>query len=223
MANLNLDEFEQTLSLLADGGPAEKLRDRLVRLNAFTSRRGLGSIRAIAERLFALSSGLRRDVPATRAHQALWTEYLAKRLTEKSGSALDELAEKINATLDSDGSLREGQEETLDQALAEYENLMARKVGGQAARLDMLQKAVPLVAAKLRQKAVLELPLDPPEPEAEDAGHDHAHHDHAHHDHAHHDHAHHDHVHEDEARRDYDAPRNDRQQASERPKGRRGA
>jgi len=188
MGNLSADEFEASITLLAEGGTPERLRDRLVRLNAFHSRRGLNSIRSIADRLFTLSSGLRRDVPATRAFQALWTEHIAKGLTQSSGSALDELAERINATLQPDGSLREGQEEELDKALAEYEDLMARKVGGKGARLDMLQKAVPLVAAKLRAKPELDVPLDPPE--EEEAEHDHSGHAHAHgHDHAHaHDH-----------------------------------
>jgi len=182
MGNLSADEFEASITLLAEGGTPERLRDRLVRLNAFHSRRGLNSIKSIADRLFTLSSGLRRDVPATRAFQALWTEHIAKGLTQASGSALDELAERINATLQSDGSLREGQEEELDKALADYEDLMARKVGGKGARLDMLQKAVPLVAAKLRAKPELDVPLDPPD--EEEAEHDHSGHAHAH-DHAH--------------------------------------
>jgi hypothetical protein len=192
MASLSLDEFHDALALLTDGGSAEKLRDRLARLNAFHSRRGLNSLRALTERLYALSSGLRRDVAPTRAFQALWLEHIGHRLTEKVGEKLDELAEQINSHLLEDGSIKDGEQGALGEAISEYEELLARKVGGAAARLDTLQKAVPAVAAILRTRAPLEVPLDPPE---EDDEHDHDHH-HAH-DHDHrddHDHPH-DHAH----------------------------
>jgi hypothetical protein len=182
MANLTLQEFEEALGVLADGGPPEKLRDRLARLNAFHSRRGLNSLRALSERLFALSSGLRRDVPPARAFQALWMEYVGQRLSEKSGARLDELADAINSHLHEDGSVKEDGEAALEKAVAEYEELLARKIGGVAARLDTLQKAVPAVAAILRARPRLDVPIDPP-----DAVDDHEHdHDHGHaHEHGH--------------------------------------
>jgi hypothetical protein len=180
MANLTLEEFQDALKILADGGSADRLRDRLVKFNAFHSRRGLNSFEAIAERIFSLSSGLRRDVPANRVFQALWAEKVASGLTQKSGTALDDLADKINATLDERGELREGQGDELDVQLAAYEEMLARKVTGKAARIDMLQKAVPIVAEKLRAKPVLDLPLDPPEEDDDhvhgpDCDHDHDH------------------------------------------------
>lgn len=201
MANLTLQEFEEALGVLAQGAPAEKLRDRLARLNAFHSRRGLNSLRALSERLFALSAGLRREVPATRAFQALWMEHIGQGLTEKVGTQLDELADQINSHLHENGAVKDGEQEALDQVLVDYETLLARKVGGVAARLDTLQKAVPAVAELLRARARLDVPLDPPE--AEDDEHDHEHHhdhDHAHGEHHHHEHAHpHEHDHDDEA------------------------
>ncbi len=183
MANLTLDEFEEAMSVVADGGPPEKLRDRLARMGAFHSRRGLNSLRALTERVFTLSSGLRRDVPSTRAFQALWMEHIGKCLSEKSGAKLDELADQINQNLSPGGSIRDGATEPLEALLTEYEDLLARKVGGAAARLDTLQKAVPAVAAILRSRPRLDVPLDPPEPEEE---HDHEHGEHCeHHGHAH--------------------------------------
>ena len=190
MANLTLDEFEEAIGVLAEGGTPEKLRDRLARLNAFHSRRGMNSLRAVTERLFMLSSGLRRDVPSTRAFQALWMERIGKGLSESSGRKLDELADKINENLNDDGSVREGQEDALQAAVTAYEEQLARKVGGAAARLDTLQKAVPAVAEILRSRPRVDLPLDPPEPEDEHEHHDHEHPGHEHHDHAHHGHEH---------------------------------
>src|SRR5581483_4204835 len=199
MAHLTLQEFEEALEVLADGGPPEKLRERLARLNAFHSRRGLGSVRAISERMFALSSGLRRDVPPTRAFQALWMEYVGHRLTRKSGERLDELADAINSHLLEDGSIKEGDEEKLEKVLADYEDLLARKVGGVAARLDTLQKAVPAVAAILRGRPRLDVPLDAPEPDEDEHDHEHGHHHDHEHEHHHHAHGEHEHGEPDDA------------------------
>jgi|GEM_PF-1616692 len=175
MANLSLDEFESCLGLLAEGGTPEKLRDRLARLNAFHSRRGMNSLRAVAERLFALSSGLRRDVPAARAFHALWAEHVGTKLGRKSGEKLDELADKINENLRDDGTVKDDCGDQLKTSVDAYEDLLARKVGGATARLDTLQKAVPAVAEMLRAKPLLDLPLDPPDPEEDADDHDHAH------------------------------------------------
>jgi len=174
MANLTMEEFEQCLVAVADGGPPEKLRDRLCRLNAFHSRRGLGTIQAISSRLFQLSSGLRREVPATHAFRALWADLIGKRLNESVGEKLDALAEKINENIEESGKIKEGCRETLEAALGEYENLLARRIGGRAARLDTLQKAYPSVAEILRAKALPDVPLDPPDEGGGHDGHDHS-------------------------------------------------
>lgn len=184
MANLSLDEFETCLGLLAEGGTPEKLRDKLARLNAFHSRRGMNSLHALAERMFALSSGLRRDVPAARAFHALWAEHVGTKLSRKAGERLDELADKINENLLDDGAVKDGCSDTLKSSVDEYEELLARKVGGATARLDTLQKAVPAVAEMLRAKPLLDLPLDPPDPADDEDDHDH-HHGHDHHGHDH--------------------------------------
>lgn len=190
MANLSLDEFERCLGLLAEGGTPEKLRDKLARLNAFHSRRGMNTLRALAERLYSLSSGLRRDVPPARAFHALWAEHVGTKLSRKSGGTLDDLADKVNESLDEAGNIKDGAEVTLESALTEYEELLARKVGGETARLDTLQKAVPAVATILRARPLLDLPLDPPEPDEDEDEDDHDHHHHGHdHDHDH-DHEH---------------------------------
>jgi len=180
MANLSLDEFERCLGLLGEGGTPERLRDKLARLNAFHSRRGMNTLRALAERLYSLSSGLRRDVPAARAFNALWAEHVGTKLNRKAGEKLDELADKVNENLDEAGAIKDGEEAKLTAALDEYEELLARKVGGETARLDTLQKAVPAVATILRAKPLLDVPLDPPEPDDDEDDHDHDHHHHDH-------------------------------------------
>ena len=106
MAHLNLEEFEDCITVLVDGGAPEKLRDRLCQLNAFHSRRGLSTAKAISARLYQLSSGLRREVPSTQAFQALWADFIGTRLTEAAGEKLDELADKINENLKCISELR---------------------------------------------------------------------------------------------------------------------
>ena len=167
MAHLNLEEFEDCITVLVDGGAPEKLRDRLCQLNAFHSRRGLSTAKAISARLYQLSSGLRREVPSTQAFQALWADFIGTRLTEAAGEKLDELADKINENLEESGEIKEGCREQLEKALVAYEDVLARKVGGLPARLDTLQKAYPDVAAILRASAVPDVPIDAPE-EGED-------------------------------------------------------
>jgi len=176
MANLTREEFEQCLTVLADGGPPEKLRDQLCRLNAFHSRRGLSSIEAITSRLYQLSSGLRREVPATHAFQALWAEFIGNRLNEKVGEKLDEMADKINENLEASGAVKDGCDEPLKARLSEYEEVLARRVGGLPARLDTLQKAFPSVAEILRAKSIPDVPLDPPDEDDEHAHDGHHHH-----------------------------------------------
>lgn len=175
MASLTMDEFEACLTILGEGGSPGRLRDRLVRLGAFHSRRGLNSYRAVSDRIYSLSGGLRRDVPATRAFQALWAEHIGKQMNEAAGRQLDELADGINQLLESDGSPKAGERPSLEAKIAEYEELLARKVGGLAARLDTLQKAVPVVAEILRSRPILDVPRDPP-PEDEEHDCDLAHH-----------------------------------------------
>lgn len=183
MASLTMEEFEQCLTILGDGGSPGRLRDRFARLGAFHSRRGLNSYRAISDRIYTLSGGLRRDVPAARAFQALWAEHIGKLLDETAGRRLDELADGINELLESDGSPKAGQSEALGAKLSEYEELLARKIGGPAARLDTLQKAVPVVAEMLRGRSILDVPRDPPVADDHEHSPDCGHHDHAHHPH----------------------------------------
>jgi hypothetical protein len=153
MAQLTAAEFSEAVAALAEHHGIERLRDRLARLNAFTSRRGLNTAAAIADRLHLLSGGLRRQVPATYAFSSLWTEMVGERLGEEGEKRLESLAEGVNACLNDDDAVIAGKEDTLDQALAAYREALATATGAAVARLDMLLKAVPTVAERLRGAA----------------------------------------------------------------------
>ena len=162
MAFLSAEEFGAAIGVLAEHHGVERLRERLARLNAFTSRRGLNSATAIADRLFALSGGLRRQVAATLAFSSLWQELVGARLGEDGEKRLETLADEVNACLAPDETIVAGKEADLDRALDAYREALAGAVGPAAARLDMLMKAVPAVAERLRAAPAVP-PVSPPE------------------------------------------------------------
>jgi len=151
VAQLSQDEFTEAVTALATHFGVERLRERLARMNAFTSRRGLNSATAIADRLHLLTGGLRRQVPATFAFSTLWSEMVGARLGEDGEKRLETLAEEVNGCLTEGDAIAAGKEEALDRALGGYRDVLASAVGADAAHLDMLLKAVPAVADRLRQ------------------------------------------------------------------------
>ena len=155
MANLTQKEFVQAVELLAEDLGLQRLRDRFVRLNALVTRRKMRSADQLADQLYLLTGGLRRQVPATIAFQSIWTDHVNEKLGEEGEKALEEDAEKVNACLGEKDRLLPDKEAELDEALRRYAERLAQSVGFERARLDMLLKAVPDVAAKLR-----EMPLE---------------------------------------------------------------
>jgi len=151
MAHLTPAELTDAVAALAEHHGVERLRERLARMNAFTSRRGLTSAAAIADRLNLLTGGLRRQVAATYAFSSLWTEMVAARLGEEGEQRLTALADRVNACLTEREEIVPGKEEELDGALAAYRGALEQATGPRVAEVDMLLKAVPAVAARLRQ------------------------------------------------------------------------
>ena len=152
MAQLTAAEFTAAVTALAEHHGVERLRERLARMNAFTSRRGLNTATAIADRLNLLTGNLRRQVPATYAFSALWNEMVEGKVGEEGAKALEKLADEVNACLDEREGVVAGKEDALDAALAAYRSALAETVGEHVARLDMLLKAVPAVAERLRRE-----------------------------------------------------------------------
>jgi hypothetical protein len=153
MAHLSMEEFTAAVTALAAHTGVERLRDRLANLNAFTSRRGLNTPAAIAQRLHQLTGGLRRPVIGTYAFSSLWNEMIAAKLGEDGEKRLEALAEQVNACLGPNDAIVGGKEEELDRALAAYRETLAAAAGPAIAELDMMLKAVPAVADRLRAAA----------------------------------------------------------------------
>jgi hypothetical protein len=130
-----------------------KLYERMLRLNAFVSRKRPPTSDVLADRLYNLTGGLRRQVPATLAFHTVWAECIGQAFGEEHEKALEAIADRINATLtpDEHGILPDKTAE-LDTALGDYEQVLVAVVGPQATRLDMVMKAVPPVAEALRAR-----------------------------------------------------------------------
>lgn len=150
MAQLTQKEFRNAIALLAKETGLQRLRDRFVKLNALVTRRKVASPDNLADQLYMLSSGLRRQVAATYAFHAVWGEHLQTKLGEDGEKNLEKLAEVVNACLGEDDQIQPDKAAELDAALAEYERALSAAVGGEVARMDMLMKAVPAIAEKLR-------------------------------------------------------------------------
>jgi hypothetical protein len=86
----------------------------------------------------------------TFAFTTLWGEMLQAKLGEDGEKRLEELAGKVNACLTTDEHIVEGKDEEIDRALAEYSEALTTVAGADVARADMLLKAVPAVADRLR-------------------------------------------------------------------------
>jgi len=153
MAAPNGQELRDAIGLIAERVGYGKLYERLVRLNAFVSRRKPASPDVLADRIYSLSGGLRRQVPATLAFHTVWSETFTGTVGEENEKKLEAIADRINATLTEDErGVREGRDAELDAAIADYEQLLSGVIGPRPARLDMLLKAVPPVAERLRQR-----------------------------------------------------------------------
>src|SRR3989442_10700345 len=120
MAFLTAEEFGAAIGVLAEHHGVERLRERLARLNAFTSRRGMNDAAAIADRLFALSGGLRRQVAATLAFTSLWQELVGARLGEADEKRLAGLADEANACLAAGDAIVPRRDRELDRSLTAH-------------------------------------------------------------------------------------------------------
>ena len=88
---------------------------------------------------------------ATYAFSQVWGEMIGARLGEEGERRLEALVDQVNACLGERDAIVPGKEADLDRALAAYREALAATTGPEIARLDMLLKAVPDVAERLRR------------------------------------------------------------------------
>lgn len=150
MAHLTQNEFNRAIEILAEDMGLQRLRDRFFKLNGLVTRRKVASATALASQIYMLSSGLRRQAPAALAFQAIWAESIHDKVGEEGEEQLEKLAEKVNECLGDDDAIKEDKHADLGEALQAYESALGTTVGAEKARIDMLMKAVPAVADRLR-------------------------------------------------------------------------
>jgi len=111
---------------------------------------------------------LRRQVPSALAFQAIWAESVHDKVGEEGEENLEKLGDKVNDCLGDDDQIKSDKEADLGNALKEYEATLAASVGAEKARLDMLMKAVPAVAERLRGADELASTADAETPAADE-------------------------------------------------------
>ena len=166
MAYLTQVEFRNAVSLLAGELGVQRLRDKLVRLNGLVTRRGVASASALADQLYMLTSGLRKQVPATFAFHGIWGELLNEKVGKENEEKFEELAKAVNECLDDSEQIKPDKAAEIEAALGTYAQALAAKTGEDMAYLDMLLKAVPDVAKQLREKGLPKAPPPGSAPEA---------------------------------------------------------
>lgn len=145
--------MREAVGIVAERMGYGKLYDRLVQLNAFVSRKRPPTPAILADRLYNLSGGLRRQVPATIAFHTVWAECIGRAIGEEHDKTLEGIADRINAALTPDEhAIQPDKQDELAAALDEYERVLVGVIGPAAARLDMIMKAVPIVADTVRAR-----------------------------------------------------------------------
>lgn len=153
MAHPTGQELREAMTVVADRMGFGKLYERMLKLNAFVSRKRPANADVLADRLYNLTGGLRRQVPATIAFHTVWAESVGQAIGEENEKALEAIADRINATLTEDEhAIQPDKNAELDAALGEYEQILTGVVGPHAARLDMVLKAVEPVAESVRAR-----------------------------------------------------------------------
>ena len=154
MAFLTNDEFHEAINLLSSEMGLQRLRDKLVRLNGFVTRRSVNSADRLADQLYMLSSGLRKQAPATFAFHGVWSEALNEKVGKEGEEKLEELAKGVNECLSDKDEIIPEKKDDLTKALAVYAAELAGRTGERFAFLDMVLKAVPDVAKMLRESGL---------------------------------------------------------------------
>ena len=152
MTQLTQKEFGNLIAVLTNHFGLGKLHDRLIRAHGLVSRKRPASAQALASQLYQLTAGLRREHPARYAVELLWQESLANRVDEEKNKELEAIAGRINACLTEQKEVIVEKQEELLAALQEYYQVQRAAVGDEAAYLEMLMRAVPAVAQRVREK-----------------------------------------------------------------------
>lgn len=151
MAHVTSREFDTLIQLLTEQHGLSALHARLLKANALVSHKRPPRWQPLANQLYQLSAGLRRDHPARYALEMLWQELISEITEDLQQETFDALAERINACLTEKFEVIPDRQTDLIAALGAYHHTLASVASADIAYIEILLRASKDVAQFLRE------------------------------------------------------------------------
>ena len=151
MAHVTSREFDTIIRLLTEHYGLNVLHERLLKANALVSRKRPPRWQPLANQLYQLSAGLRREHPARYAIELLWQDLIASHTEDEQQEAFDALAERINECLTGKFEIILDKQSDLTSALGAYQQALTAISSEDAAYIEILLRASNSVAQFLRE------------------------------------------------------------------------
>ena len=151
MAHVTSHEFDTIIRLLTEQYSLNVFHARLLKANALVSHKRPARWQPLANQLYQLSAGLRRDHPARYAIELLWQELVSGTTEGVEQETFDALAEGINACLTEKFEVIPDRQTDLIAALGAYHHALAGVASADVAYIEILLRASNDVAQFLRE------------------------------------------------------------------------
>lgn len=151
MAHVTSREFDTLIQLLTEQYGLSALHTRLLKANALVSHKRPARWQPLANQLYQLSAGLRRDHPARYALEMLWQELISGMTEGVEQETFDVLAERINACLTEKFEVIPDRQTDLIAALGAYHHTLTSVASADGAYIEILLRASEDVAQFLRE------------------------------------------------------------------------
>ena len=151
MAHVTSHEFDTLIQLLTEQYGLSALHTRLLKANALVSHKRPARWQPLANQLYQLSAGLRREHPARYAIEVLWQELISEITEDLQQGTFDALAERINACLTEKFEVIPDRQTDLISALGAYHHTLASVSSADVAYIEILLRASKDVAQFLRE------------------------------------------------------------------------
>ncbi len=151
MAHVTSHEFDTIIRLLTEQYSLNVFHARLLKANALVSHKRPARWQPLANQLYQLSAGLRRDHPARYAIELLWQELVSGTTEGVEQETFDALAERINACLTEKFAVIPDRQTDLIAALGAYHHTLASVASADVAYIEILLRASNDVAQFLRE------------------------------------------------------------------------
>ena len=151
MAHVTSHEFDTLIQLLTEQYSLNVFHARLLKANALVSHKRPARWQPLANQLYQLSAGLRRDHPARYALELLWQEMISSIIEEDQQETFDALAERINECLTEKFAVIPDKHTELISALGAYHHALTGISSADVAYIEILLRASKDVAQFLRE------------------------------------------------------------------------